>query len=50
MLLDDLAAHVVLDRLRHSVLVALQCTELLGNRLSNAGFHDQLQQGHIVEG
>jgi hypothetical protein len=28
----------------------LQGAELLGNRLSNAGVHDQFQQGHIVKG
>ncbi len=49
-LLDDLAADVVLDGLGDGVLVALQATELRGDGFGDAGLHDQLQQAHVVEG
>jgi hypothetical protein len=46
----DLAADVVLDGLGYGVLVAPQAAELRGDGLGDAGLHDQLQQGHILEG
>ena len=49
MLLDDLAADVVLDGLGDGVLVALEAAEHAVDGFGNAGFHDQVEQRHVVK-
>ena len=49
MFLDDLAADVVLDGLRNCFLVALEAAGHIVDRIRDPGFHDQLQQRHVVE-
>ena len=50
LLLQDLAADVVLDRLGDRLFVALHLAQALCNRVGDAGLDDQVQQADAVEG
>ena len=49
MLLDDLAADVVGDGLRHRILIALDAGRQVVDRLGDAAFHNQVEQANLAK-